>query len=252
MHKPLILSFWSSPPRPPLFAQSLTEKIDVSLVNVDVTVTSHGAPARGLTRDDFEVLEDSVPQNVTHFYAIENAREKTAASPEVAATQAAQPSPQDERFRRKVLVIIDNRHMSVHNRDVALRNLEKFINESFATGSYDFSIAMIGDGPHMLLPLTSDKEQIHGALAQIRDVVAGRAMRDTYKLENRTARIMDAVGSSSGRIGSVGSSRPIPRSTPSSSSRTGCSLRSTHRLRIKASLKSPVRLRTPPAARSCC
>ena len=204
MHKPLVLSFLVAA-APSLFAQSLTEKIDVSLVNVDVTVTSHGAPARGLTRDDFEVLEDGVAQNVTHFYAIENAREKTAALPEVAATQAAPPSPPDERFRRKVLVIIDNRHMSVHTRDVALRNLEKFINESFATGSYDFSIAMIGDGPHMLLPLTSDKERIHGALAQIRDVVAGRAMRDTYKLENRTARIMDAVGSSSGRIGSVGS-----------------------------------------------
>jgi VWFA-related protein len=209
MHKPLILSFLVAA-APALFAQSLTEKIDVSLVNVDVTVTSHGAPARGLTRDDFEVLEDGVAQNVTHFYAIENAREKTAASPEAATAQTAQtapPAPRDERFRRKVLVIIDNRHMSVHNRDVALRNLEKFINESFATGSYDFSIAMIGDGPHMLLPLTSDKERIHGALVQIRDVVAGRAMRDTYKLENRTARIIDAVGSSSGRIGSVGSMR---------------------------------------------
>lgn len=34
------------------FAQSLTEKIEVSLVNVDVTVTSHGAPARGLQTTD--------------------------------------------------------------------------------------------------------------------------------------------------------------------------------------------------------
>ena len=33
------------------FAQSLTEKIDVSLVNVDVSVSSHGQPARGLARD---------------------------------------------------------------------------------------------------------------------------------------------------------------------------------------------------------
>ncbi|HEY4641235.1 MAG TPA: VWA domain-containing protein [Thermoanaerobaculia bacterium] len=205
MRKPLIL-FFAVAAATPLFAQSLTEKIDVSLVNVDVTVTSHGAPARGLTRDDFEVLEDGVPQNVTHFYAIENAREKTAAEqPAVAGTPAAaQPSPRDERFRRKVLVIIDNRHMSIHNRDVALRNLEKFINERFNTGSYDFSIAMIGDGAHLLLPLTSDKERIHGALAQIRDVVAGRAMRDIYKMENRTARIMEGVEGASTRINSVG------------------------------------------------
>jgi VWFA-related protein len=191
-----------------LNAQSLTEKVDVSLVNVDVTVTSHGAPARGLTRDDFEVLEDGVPQNVTHFYAIENAREKTAAQPAVTGTPAAaRTPPQPERFRRKVLVIIDNRHISIHNRDVALRNLEKFINESFATGSYDFSIAMIGDGPHMLLPLTSDKERIHEALTQIRDAAAGRAMRDLYKMENRTARMINEVGAASTRVGSVGSQR---------------------------------------------
>src|SRR6476659_905422 len=108
MRKPLVL-FFAVAAATSLFAQSLTEKIDVSLVNVDVTVTAHGTPARGLTRDDFEVLDDGVPQNITHFYAIENAREKPAAAeqPAVAVTPAAaQPSPRDERFRRKVLVII--------------------------------------------------------------------------------------------------------------------------------------------------
>src|SRR4051812_33964310 len=91
-----------------LQAQSLTEKIDVSLVNVDVTVSSHGSPARGLTADDFEVTEDGVPQKITHFYTIENTREKTpAASPAApAAATVAQPDAADERFRRRVLVIV--------------------------------------------------------------------------------------------------------------------------------------------------
>src|SRR4051794_33985177 len=108
MRKPLIL-FFAVAAATSLFAQSLTEKIDVALVNVDVTVTSHGAPARGLTRDDFELLEDGMPQNITHFYAIENAREKTAAAePAGAGTPAAaQPPPRDERLRRQGLVIID-------------------------------------------------------------------------------------------------------------------------------------------------
>src|SRR3954453_15208692 len=99
------------------FAQSLTEKVDVTRVNVDVTVTSHGAPARGLTANDFEVLEDGVPQKVTNFYAIDHAPEKSAPVPSLAAAAStAVESPSDERFRRKVLVIIDNRHMSIHNR----------------------------------------------------------------------------------------------------------------------------------------
>jgi len=175
-------------------AQNLTEKIDVSLVNVDVTVTSRGAPARGLTRDDFEVLEDGAPQTVTHFYAIENAREKSVAA--VPATVAAAPEPADERFRRKVLVIIDNRHMSRHNRDLALRKLEQFIGDHFDSGAYDWSIAMIGERAHLLLPLTSDKEKIHGALAEIRGVIAGRAIRDAHHLENRIAPLTrDTAGS---------------------------------------------------------
>ena len=186
------------------FAQSLTEKIDVALVNVDVTVTSHGAPTRGLTRDNFEVLEDGVARPITHFYAIENAREKTtpAAAPasSVAAAGTSQPDETDERFRRRVLVIIDNRHMSFHYRDVALRKLEQFINDHFSSGSYDWSIAMIGERAHLLLPLTSDKTRIHDTLAEIHSVVAGRTIRDMYHLENRIAPIIPeaVVGASMG------------------------------------------------------
>jgi len=190
-------------------SQNLTEKIDVSLVNVDVTVTSHGAPARGLTRDDFEVLEDGIPQSITHFYAIENAREKTAAAQTAAPTVAApEPAPVDERFRRKVLIVIDNRHMSRHNRDVALHNIEQFINDRFDSGAYDWSVAMISDGAHLLLPLTSDKARIHAALGEIRAAMAGRAMRDIYRIENRVALVThdDKSNESVGYIPSGGPS----------------------------------------------
>src|SRR3954449_6924015 len=150
-----------------LQAQSLTEKIDVSLVNVDVTVSSHGAPARGLTADDFEVTEDGVPQKITHFYTIENARDNAPAAspaPAAAVTAATQPDTADERFRRRVMVIVDNRHITRHDRDVALAKLEQFMNEHFQEGSYDWSLGMITDRARLLLPLTSDKTRIHAAL----------------------------------------------------------------------------------------
>jgi len=169
-------------------AQQLVEKVDVNLVNVDVTVTAKGHSVRGLTRDDFEVREDGVPQTITHFYAIENAREKSAAiAPAAVAANTARPQQSDERFRRKVLVIIDNRHMSRHNRDVALGKLGQFIDAHFDSGAYDWSIAMVGERAHLLLPLTSDKNRIHGALAEIRNAVAGRGIRDAYQIENRIA-----------------------------------------------------------------
>ena len=173
-----------------LQAQSLTEKIDVSLVNVDVTVTTHGAPARGLTADDFVVTEDGVPQKITHFYAIENARDNgPAASPAPAAAAAvAQPDMTDERFRRRVMVIVDNRHITRHDRDVALAKLEEFMNEHFQEGSYDWSLGMITDRARLLLPLTSDKTRIHASLVTVRNAMAGRPVGNMALIDDRLAR----------------------------------------------------------------
>jgi VWFA-related protein len=190
MHKRLIpaLSFAFAASA---FAQSLTEKIDVSLVNVDVTVTSHGAPARGLTANDFEVLEDGVPQKITHFYTIENARDKAPAAtpaPATAASAATQPDAGDERFRRRVLVIVDNRHINRHDRDVALAKLEQFMNEHFREGLYDWSLGMITDRGHLLVPLTSDKSRIEKSLITVRNAMAGRSVDDMPLMDDRIAR----------------------------------------------------------------
>jgi len=173
MRKPVILSFMIATATP-LFAQSLTEKIDVSLVNVDVTVTAHGAPARGLTRDDFQVFEDGVARPITNFYAVVPPPAPGAAAPAPATKSdtIVIADPADERFRRKVLVIVDNRHLTMHNRDRALSALERFINDRFTGGTYDWSIALISDTAHVMLPLTSDKEKLHATVAAIRRLVA--------------------------------------------------------------------------------
>jgi len=155
-----------------LFAQSLTEKIDVSLVNVDVTVTSHGTPARGLTHDDFEVFEDGIARPVTNFYAVEPAAVTASSAPTATAPDATLADPTDDRFRRKVLVIIDNRHVTMFRRDLALAALERFVDDRFTGGTYDWSIALLSDSAHLVLPLTSDKEKLHASLAMIRKIVA--------------------------------------------------------------------------------
>jgi VWFA-related protein len=141
----------------PAFAQApYSEKIEVSITNVDVTVTDHGKPVRGLTRGDFEVFEDGVGQPITGFYAIESVE------------AAPVPQPVEERFRRKVLVMIDVFSTTVFNRDRAMARLEEFINDRFRAGEYDWSIAAVDTDLRVLLPPTSDKKAIHEALNQIR------------------------------------------------------------------------------------
>ena len=140
----------------PLFAQApLVEKIEVSVVNVDVTVTDRaGHPVRGLTRDDFEIFEDGVRQTITNFYVVDQ--------------NAPAQKDEDQRFRRKVLVVIDRNSMTPYERDHALARLEEFINDQFRGGEYDWSIAAVDVSLRMLLPPTSDKRAIHDALNEIR------------------------------------------------------------------------------------
>jgi len=143
----------------------VSETIDVRVINVDVTVTSKGGPVRGLTRNDFEVFEDGHRQSITNFYATEETRALADKADSAAAAPAAeQPDP---RFRRKVLVLVDNNHTTRHNRDLALRELEAMINDRFH-GDYDWSIGVIGRGVKLVLPLSSDKAAIHEALEIVR------------------------------------------------------------------------------------
>ena len=166
-------------------AQTLTQKIDVSVVNVDVVVTGpDGAPVPGLTRDNFQLFEDGVAQPITNFYAVEN----TGAVPASATVVTpSAPQPEEPRFRRKVLVLIDNNHLSKRGRDLALKRIEEFINDSFRGGEYDWSIAAIGSRVGMVMPLTSDKTRIHSAFQQIR---AGSSRSDHATFADAAARPM--------------------------------------------------------------
>src|SRR5438067_9698907 len=106
------------------FAQQqapLTERIEVAVVNVDVSVSgADGQPVRGLSRDDFEVFEDGRRQPITNFYAVSGLSADLSGAPApspVTPPRAAAPhtlqndgAPPDPRFRRRVLVLVDVFH----------------------------------------------------------------------------------------------------------------------------------------------
>ena len=149
----------------------VSETIDVRIINVDVTVTSKGGPVRGLTREDFEIFEDGRRQAISNFYASDETRTVAATALGAPAITPAAPAAleqADPRFRRKVLVLVDNHHSTRHSRDKALRELEAMITDRFH-GDYEWSIGVIGRGITLILPLTSDKNAIHEALEIIRN-----------------------------------------------------------------------------------
>lgn len=146
------------------YGQQLTEKVDVTLVNVDVTVTTKGQAVHGLTKDDFDVLEDGVPQTITNFYAVENAPAVRVESGVAGTPAPAEKADVDERFRRKVLLIVDYAHTSKINRNRALQRLEQFIDDRSRGEQEDWSIALAGSDIKIILPPTSDRRRIHDCI----------------------------------------------------------------------------------------
>jgi VWFA-related protein len=152
----------------------LVEKVDVAVTNVDVTVLdSHARPVLDLGTDDFEVFEDGVRQPITNFYAVQKSvTSRDAMVSTVPKDVAAGP---DDRFRRRVMVLIDYVHTSKFRRDLALSNLEKFIDTRF-NGDYDWSVATMNRHIHLILPFTSNRDEIHTTFAEVRQNRRGKEL----------------------------------------------------------------------------
>src|SRR3954451_19827411 len=167
----LLLASAQVPAPPPL-----VEKITVNVVNVDVTVMDkRGHPVRGLQRADFEIIEDDQPQEVSNFFVVDDAAPRLEVRRDAPAPEAAPPT--EERFRRKVLVLIDNLNTSARSRNEALARLEIFISSHFDDGRYDWSVATVDRRVHLLLAMTSDKNALHAVLSDISHMTTHSEMR---------------------------------------------------------------------------
>ena len=98
---------------PPAAAQEpqYAETVEVRLHNLDAVVTDRdGKPVTGLTKEDFVVLEDGVPQPITNFSVYESSvSTMSAAESPAAAAPAAAPVPSERTAppRRFVFFIDD-------------------------------------------------------------------------------------------------------------------------------------------------
>ena len=104
------------------------DTLDVEVVNVEVVVTdADGQPVRGLTRDDFELLEDGTPVEITNFYSIET---ETPRSPvgettlPAAAPEAPRPPDQDLHLG----IFVDGMKLEPVNRRQVFDAVSEFFN----------------------------------------------------------------------------------------------------------------------------
>ena len=136
-----------APPPPPVAPKKVEDipdyslKVNVPLVNVDVLVTTKsGQFVPGLKQDNFRVLEDGVPQNVSHF-SVSKAPITAVLLVEFASTN--------------YFLMIDALRASYAFAD----SLKK--DDWIAVAYYDMQ-------PHILADFTQDKKAVYGALNQLR------------------------------------------------------------------------------------
>ena len=73
-------------------ASDFFETVDVNVVNVEVYVTDkEGNPVPGLTQDDFVLLEDGDPVEISNFYAAHKG--KPSETSDFVAEQGVLPAP---------------------------------------------------------------------------------------------------------------------------------------------------------------
>lgn len=103
-------------------------EVDVRLVEVEVFVTDReGRPVTGLARDDFELLHDGEPVEISHFGTLTAGRWDAGRRLAEAETAAPAPAPRRSADRLHLVVYVDHRYLEPGDLRDALDDLAKFL-----------------------------------------------------------------------------------------------------------------------------
>jgi VWFA-related protein len=145
-----------------------TETMDVVVANVDVTVIDKdGSHVSGLLPDDFEILDNGVPQKITNFSEIQESRAITPSS------GGTSPPTETASQPRKIVFLIDNLSLHPDARKRIFDSARRFLRASLGPKD-EAMIVTCANGMKLRLPFTSDRDDIEAALGEIeRDVALG-------------------------------------------------------------------------------
>jgi VWFA-related protein len=150
-------------------------RVTTNLVQVDaVVMDKNGKPITDLRADDFEILEDNRPQQVSAFSYISSERsraESTASEPPPMAVKNAPPlppaPPKPGEVQRTIVFVIDDLALSLQSFNAVRAGLKKFIDEQMQPGDLA-AIVRTGGGAGALQRFTTDKRQLYAAVETAR------------------------------------------------------------------------------------
>ncbi|HVR40710.1 MAG TPA: VWA domain-containing protein, partial [Thermoanaerobaculia bacterium] len=144
------------------------ESIDVRITNVDVVVTdAKGNRVTGLTKNDFELLEDGKPQPISNFYEVRaNGASAPATVADAATSTEPAPEPPVEIRKRRVVFFIDNYSIHPFRRNEVFKAIDKQLDELVREGD-EAMIATWCRGLQINQPFTSDRVLLRAAMNKV-------------------------------------------------------------------------------------
>lgn len=169
-------------------ASDFFETVDVNVVNVEVYVTDkQGNPVPGLTQDDFVLLEDGDPVEISNFYAAHQGKPSETsdfvAEQEVSGDTGSRLEPvipEDQRLN--LVIFIDNNNITPRNRNRVLEALRGSV--FFNLNPEDRVLLASFDGSvNVREPLSNDP----AALAKALDEIAEGSPKGVHASLNRVS-----------------------------------------------------------------
>jgi VWFA-related protein len=162
------------PPQPP--DDDDVVRITTSLVQTDVVVTDKdGRQVTDLKAEDFEILENGKPQNITNFSYVATAPSATGSpspTPTPRDKTGAQPVPpparlRPEQVRRAIALVVDDLRMSQEGVHATRQALKKYVDEQIQPGDL-VAIIRTSAGIGALQQFTNDRQQLYAAIERLR------------------------------------------------------------------------------------
>lgn len=184
--------------------------VDVEIVNIEVWVTDRqGKPVEGLGKDDFVVLRDGEPVEVTNFYAVADGRPAKPAAPQHGApvepaqapAELAEPAVPPE-HRLWMVIYVDNYNIDSNERKRVIPALQSFLTSTLRPGDQAMIVSAVRT-PEVRLPFTDDLRSLLETLDEIAEesghaVVRRRELVETLHLIDRSESAQQALMSARG------------------------------------------------------
>jgi VWFA-related protein len=173
-------------PLPPI-----SERVEVSVTNVDVVVTdSKGNRVNGLTRDEFEVFQDNVPQTITNFYAVAGGKLLLEDGKEIPIDSPAAAVEIPQQLKTRYVVYIDNLNIQPQNRNRMFKRLKEFISANVGPQA-EAMVVTYNRSLKVKRRFTSEKGDVLAAIEQT-EMETGGGTPLASERKDAIARINDA------------------------------------------------------------